>query len=77
MILAHTESTQKCLKFERLIQKSCVAGPWEHKDLVSENNKKTSPACVPIRQWKQEPLTEEVGGVSETFTQPAVTLIQD
>ncbi len=41
MILSHPEHTRKCLKVEYLCRiefdfhKSCVTGPWDHKDSVS------------------------------------------
>ncbi len=48
---------RKCLKVEYLgrieydFQKSCVTGPWDHKDLVSAKKfKKKFHACVPLKR---------------------------
>jgi hypothetical protein len=56
-----TEHTPKCLKVEYLdrieydFQKSCVTGPWDHKNSVSAKKvkKKQFHACAPLRKHLQ------------------------
>jgi hypothetical protein len=46
--------SSKCLKVKYLsrieydFQKSCVTGPWDHKDSVSAKKVKKIHACVPL-----------------------------